>query len=276
MKNLFYVYLIILMVSLAFSGDISLQYKLEPGSSYKYKVDSSVKMVQEMMGQENVSDIKSDVLVTLTADSLKDETLFLHAVYEDFVIDVSSARIDTTLSMQDLLNKRIKVEMTKWGNTLDVATIDTFPKTQMMQGGSDPEQLFYRFFPKLPVESVSQDGVWQITDPDTIETMGGKVVVTPDVEYTAMGTETWNGHECLKVKYVGDLTLEGEGSQQGFNFFMEGDGSVEGTYYFDAKQGVVVQIDNSSTQDVTIAITGQQNLTIPQSQVVSSKTVLVE
>ncbi len=276
MKNLLYVYLIILMVSVAFCGDLSLQYKLEPGSSYKYKVESFVKMVQEMMGQENVSDIKSDLLVSLTADSLKAETLFLSAVYEDFVVDVSSARIDTTLSMQELLDKRIKIEMTKWGNTLDVAAIDTFPKAQMMGGGSDPEQQFYRFFPKLPEESVSQDGVWQISDPDTIETMGGKVVVTPDVEYTAMGMEILNGHECLKVDYAGDLTLEGEGSQQGFDFFMEGDGTVEGTYYFDVKQGVLVQIENSSTQDVTIAITGQQNMTIPQSQVVTSKTVLVE
>jgi hypothetical protein len=264
------------MVSLAFCGDLSLQYKLEPGSSYKYKVESSVEMVQEMMGQENVSDIDSDLLVALTADSIQGETLFLSAVYEEFVVDVSSARVDTTLSMQELLNKRIKVEMTNWGNTLDVAAIDTFPKTQMMQGGSDPEQLFYRFFPKLPKEAVARDGDWQIADPDTIETMGGKVVVTPDIEYAAKGTETLQGHECLKVEYTGELTLEGEGSQQGFNFFMEGDGTVEGTYYFDVKQGIIVQIDNSSTQDVTIAITGQQNLTIPQSQVVTSKTVLVE
>jgi hypothetical protein len=52
----------------------------------------------------------------------------------------------------------------------------------------------------------------------------------------------------------------------GMDVFIEGKGKLRGTIYFDDKAGLVVKEEGQNDTDLTAAITGQQNMTIPMTQ----------
>jgi hypothetical protein len=72
------------------------------------------------------------------------------------------------------------------------------------------------------------------------------------------------------------LTITGSGKMMGMEFFMEGSGTVKGAYFFDAKAGLMIADENDTNFDMTMAATGQQNITIPISQSMKLTQTLVE
>jgi hypothetical protein len=55
--------------------------------------------------------------------------------------------------------------------------------------------------------------------------------------------------------------------------FIEGSGKSNGTLFFDPTDGLPVAEESTLDLELTIAVTGQQNMTIPQTQ--SMKTTMV-
>jgi len=92
------------------------------------------------------------------------------------------------------------------------------------------------------------------------------MVSTSTLEYTVAGREAQMGHDCVKLNYAGESTIEGKGSMMGMDVFMEGKGKLKGTIFFDDAQGLVVMEEGQNDTDMTAAITGQQNMTIPMTQ----------
>ena len=91
-----------------------------------------------------------------------------------------------------------------------------------------------------------------------------------------MGNETKSGYDCLKIDVKGTITLEGDGSMQGMKFFIEGDGDVQSTLYFAPKEGLLVAAETQTDIEMTAAITGQMNMTIPITQSQKSSITLVK
>jgi hypothetical protein len=58
---------------------------------------------------------------------------------------------------------------------------------------------------------------------------------------------------------------------QGMEFFIDGSGKINGTIYFDAKAGLVVYEETNSDGETNMALTGEQQMIIPITQV--TKTV---
>ncbi len=52
----------------------------------------------------------------------------------------------------------------------------------------------------------------------------------------------------------------------GMDVFTEGGGKMSGTIYFDEKAGMLVSEDSKIDMDLTAAVKGQQNMTIPITQ----------
>jgi hypothetical protein len=96
--------------------------------------------------------------------------------------------------------------------------------------------------------------------------MNGKLISHLAMTYTVTGKTVCEGRACLQIGYAGDITLEGKGSMRGMELFMEGKGKTSGTLNFDYGDGLIVQEASNSDTEMTAAVTGQENMTIPMSQ----------
>ena len=105
---------------------------------------------------------------------------------------------------------------------------------------------------------------------------GGKVITIVTGESTVLGKETHGTHECLKISFAGTLTLSGKGSMNGMEFFLEGNGKTAGTFLVDISTGLALVADTKNDVETTVALTGQQNMTIPGSQSAVSHRLMLE
>lgn len=119
----------------------------------------------------------------------------------------------------------------------------------------------------LPAKPVMIGEKWSTTRSDTTEAMGGKNVSTATIDYTLAGSEKVGGRDCLKVTYAGKVAITGKGSMMGMDVFTEGTGTMSGTFFFDESSGLLVVDNGKFTNEMTAALTGAQNMTIPISQV---------
>jgi hypothetical protein len=93
--------------------------------------------------------------------------------------------------------------------------------------------------------------------------MGGKLITHTKMEYVVKGKPVVGDRSCLDIGFKGEIGMEGKGSMMGMEFFMEGKGKTTGNFLFDPAQGVMVQDNSVVDTDLTAAVTGQQNMTIP-------------
>ena len=64
--------------------------------------------------------------------------------------------------------------------------------------------------------------------------------------------------------------------QMNLDMVMEGSGEVSGTVWFDPARGLLIEDQNNTSIDMTMAVTGQTQMTIPMSQKVKTTQKLFE
>jgi hypothetical protein len=177
--------------------------------------------------------------------------------------------MDSTMVLNNLVGKRTRLTITPKGEVLKRETIDSVKADRMMSGVGLRELVR---LPRLAAGPVKMGDKWNITQADTNELGGGKIVTTTKTAYTLAGKEKVQGHDCLKITYTGSSATAGKGAMMGMEFFVEGSGKTTGTLYFDAGKGMFVRNEAKVENESTMAATGQQNMTIPISS--TTETVL--
>lgn len=247
----------------------TLVYKFAPGKTYQYKSVSEGTIIQEMMGQEMKMENSSAMTVSLTTDAVgPDGATTLVTKLIEGSTKVKNPMMDTTIAMTDMIGKRMKIRLKSDGTILGREIVDSVASEGRMRGAGQREAVRFHILPAKPVKN---SDTWATTFVDTMDNMGGKIVNSVNSSYTLVGSETKNGVKCLKVDYVGTIKIEGSGTMQGMDIYIEGGGKVNGTMYFDPSLGMVLQDESTTETESTIAVTGQQNMTIPMSQ--KAKTV---
>ncbi|MBN2357481.1 hypothetical protein JXO59_15315 [candidate division KSB1 bacterium] len=258
----------VLVCACAFAqGPFTLVYKPEVGKTYTYAVESQQTLTQEMGGQEMVNESQAMNKIALTPQSVTENGDFvLIAQYVEKITKIKNFRMDTTFVEEDQCGKKIELQLTALGETLAVTEIDSFPRGRgmMRMVNLDPKIAFRHFFRELPETPVNVGDTWTKARTDTVEVMRMNLIVTAEVDYNLVAEEEKLGFQCLKITFTGPITIEGQGSQGGNDFFMEGSGKAEGTCYFAPAEGLLIADDVLTDQEMTIAITGQNNMTIPQ------------
>jgi hypothetical protein len=252
----------------------TLQYKLEKGKVYRFADTTLVKSSQEMMGQEVKS--TSTVLATtrLVPTEIRADGSTVLTVSPDVMsVSVKSARMDTTMVLQDAIGKRTRLTISKLGETIGRAVIDTVKFSGMAATAGRQDMVRLHIMPSKPVKIGEK---WTATKPDTSEAMGGKMVTVSTGDFTLLSKEAKSGTECLKISYTGKLTISGKGSMNGADFFVEGTGTTSGTYFVDIATGMPVWEDSKYDVESTVALTGAQNMTIPSSTSVTAHRILLK
>jgi hypothetical protein len=78
------------------------------------------------------------------------------------------------------------------------------------------------------------------------------------------------------VNFTKTFEITGKMNQMGMDMFTEGEGESTGAFWFDNDKGLFISEEFTMTQDLTIAITGQTQMTIPSSQTINMKVNLIE
>jgi hypothetical protein len=259
---------ILLSVSVIFAqGNYKLEYKFQKGKTYRYGHTTNSNITQEMMGKEMKMTNASDMTIRVAVDDLtKEGNIALIVSVDSAKNTTKSPMMDTTMILNNIIGKRTKITVSKIGAVISREVIDTIKNEGMMGNGSQRgmAQLI-----RLPEKEVKVGEKWNSTTIDTVESMGGKIFHTSNLEYTLTGKEKKQNHDCLKIDYTGTSSDTGKMMMQGMELFVEGTGKIKGTVYFDQKLGLVVLDESTTDNEQTMAITGQQNMTIPMS--VSSK-----
>jgi hypothetical protein len=255
---------------LAFAQEgTSLRYAYEIGKTYNYAIVTQTSMTMEMNGQEMASELGQNAKLAIVPQSQgADGNYTCWASFPEMSVKIKNFRMDTTMVLTELLNKRAEIVQTPRGKIVSTKMIDSLKlggNPILMQMGSEPTAIFKRVLINMPAGPVAAGGSWTETEADTVNQGGLKIVVTPNLTFSALGEEEREGVKCLKVGFKGTLTLSGSGTQMGANLVVEGEGNQEGTLFFAPAKGLLLSAETNSTQEMTIAVTGAANMTIPQS-----------
>ena len=248
--------------------------KLAKADVLKYEVNFEGNIVQSMGGQDMVIKLGGSSKNMLTVDNeLASNAYQFTMKMSDIVLSMNMPMMDTTMTIPEVPGTPVIV-VDKFGKML--RKIDTTAKNQAgigidpaSMGGASP---FHQFAGK----KLKNGEKWNVERNDTMPFMGGSIINLNKLEYILVGVEKVEEVNYLKATYKGTVESKGSTSMQGMEFYIEGTGVVEGTVYFDLKKFVPVLEENASENEMTLAMTGQQNMTIPMSQKMTLKRKLVK
>jgi hypothetical protein len=248
----------------------TLVHKFENGKTYHYTATANSKMTQEMGGQEMHIAMEAWFVPRLSLEKVTPEgNIVLIVAADSAKTHIKAPNMDSTMVLNNIVGKRSRLTMTPQGEVTKREVIDSVKMDRMLSGMGLRELVK---LPRLAAGPVKMGDKWNITTADTNELGGGKIVTTTVTAYTLAGKEKVQGHDCLKVTYVGTATTNGKGSMMGMDLFVEGSGKSSGTFYFDQGKGMFLRNESKLENETTMAATGQQNMTIPISS--STETVL--
>ena len=256
-------------------GSVNLQYNLPQGKTYLYKTDMDNSITQEMMGQEikilnNIHSITRVVIDSITENGNMN---VLVSADSAIVHNVMQGK-DTTMSLNSLIGKRSKIVVSKFGEIISKGMLDSLDSNAGMMGASILQGAS-NLYMKLPGKEIKEGDSWTSTKVDTVESMGGKIIINSDYTFTLGNKEDKNGISCYKIPYASTIASKGKATMQGFEFFIEGNGKMTGNLYLSADNGALVSNESKNENEMTLATTGQQNMVIPITQSSTSTTELI-
>jgi hypothetical protein len=277
MKNikLYIAFTVLLVVAILASAQAQesyrLEYKFQKGKTHRYKSLTSSDITQEVQGQEMKMSANSTAIVRLVIDDVSNNRSTVMIVSADpMVARTKNPMMDTTMVLKNMMGKRTKITVDKTGKILSREVIDSvqYESRGMNIRMSQREAIG---FIRLPEKELKIGEKWNDSKTDTTEVGTGKMMNTMDVEYTLVGKESKLGHDCLKISYAGKISTNGKINQMGMDIYTEGTGKVSGMLFFDHAQGMLVYDESMADVESTMAVTGQQNMTIPMTT--STKTI---
>jgi len=252
----------------------TLTYKMEKGKVYRYMSENSYSATQEMMGNEmTVTGDSKSIIRYETEDVATDGKLTMIVSLEESSVHTNMMGRDTTIKTTDLLDKKVRQEFSPAGKVLSQTKLDS---TGGKGAGLSGRMLGDNDLILLPDKPVAIGEKWTVAGADTTKSEGNETITTYSSDYELVGKEIKNGHDCLKLTYKKTYEITGKLQQMGMDMFMEGEGDAAGTYWFDVTQGLLIADESTVNQDITMAITGQTQMTIPSSQVIKMSNHLIE
>jgi hypothetical protein len=252
----------------------SLIYKFEKGKSYEYKNDMSVESIQEVMGNEMKVSMDGFFLGVYFIESVSPDggSTCLYSL-KDAKIHTVGMGSDTTITLPKDTFDTTRIVFAKNGKTISNEATDTSStkKKKGMVGNLENTKMF-----ELPQNPVAVGETWTVNSTDTTDVSGGQLVTITNTTYTLTGIEEMLGHKCLRIEYKGTNETTGKMNQMGMDMFIEGTGEPVGTAWFDAELGLVIKTQSVMSTEMTMAMTGQNQMTIPMSQKISMTQTFVE
>jgi len=252
----------------------SLGYKMEKGKVYKFAQENIIETIQEMEGQEMKMNTDGHTMIKYEVEDVSREgTITLVYSYDEVKLHLKGIGKDTTMEMKKMLDKKTRAEITKNGKVIQESSVDT---TKGLKSMMSLNLFASSNLPRLPEQAIGIGDKWSGVTNDTSQSDDGLVVYKRNIEYTLAGTDKKSNHDCLKIDFKGNLEMTEKMKQMGMDVAREGSGETSGSLWFDPASGLLIEEQTVTAIEMTMAITGQSQITIPMSQKTTTTQKLVE
>lgn len=261
----------------AYSQDATLlKYNFVKGKTYLISAQLSNTVTQSMGGQElkieaGISS-NSEMLVE-GVDNNGNITSLVTLKNASIATKIPAMNKDTTMNFNNLDEQR-RVVLTSTGKQISSVNLNEENIQKMINSINQFTRL-----QTLPGNTLKIGEKWTDKLIDTTKASAQSpvnIIMNTDMEYILVGKEVKNGVEVLKISSSGAMTISGKGNMQGMDLFVEGTGKTEGFSYFNPKTSMILSNESSTEMDMSIAVSGQQNMTMPMSQSMKSITTIEE
>lgn len=235
--------------------------KLKKGETLTYISNSNIDMVQSMMGQEMKMKITSASKNIIQINDInKAGHYVVKQTSKENIIEMNMGIMDTVMQIPEITNLPEFV-VDKTGNIISKTNPE--PSNDGQNGADFNSMNSVSLFVEFPGKKITTGDTWDVSRTDSIPFMGGTLMNKIKTNYTFEGIEKKDETECFKITYKGSIENEGATTLQGMDFYIEGTGAIKGTTWVSVKTGVPVLDEAVMENEMTLALTGQQNLTIP-------------
>ena len=262
------------------SADVyKLAFSMKKGQRLKYKMKTSTEQSMEMMGREMSSSVQGVTVMHLEVEDVTKtgDITFVYAI-DSMQTQVKNAMMgmdSTFINPAGLIGKRTRYTMNAAGKKLNSVIIDSVKLSGVMAQVSGGRQNSFNLI-ELSGKEMKAGESWTTNKVDTMNQAGGKMMVTTATTYTVGNEVDTLGYNCVRLMTKGKASIKGEGAQMGAKLFFEGEGPTSGIVYFAPKAGLLVAMTSDSDLEMTIAVTGPQNMTIPQTTATKITLALVK
>jgi hypothetical protein len=222
--------------------------------------------VQSMGGQEmKFASTISSTLKNSIENALSDGNIEIIISLWDTKIS-SKILKDTSMTYSGQLGPSTKVTMNKFGNVVGRSKMEGSTKLDPTFAGLEnaTNTILFCEFPETPLKEGDK---WTKEHVDSVAAGTlGKLNIKTKAEYKLGTKETVEGKSLYKVTCSSTMEISGKGNIQGMDFVVEGKGVKNDAIYFDPATGVVFSNKSNTEMDMNLALTGQQNMTIPITQ----------
>ncbi len=252
----------------AFSQEsVMLKYNFVKGKTYVVSNQIVSDMTQSMGGQEvkMASEINSTSEINVEDVDNDGNATALNTLLGANVHSTMMGR-DTTMQLN--LNEQKRVVIASTGKQISSVNVGDTKKFQMMGSESQIARIQV-----LPSNEIKIGDKWHNTSVDSTQMSENSPVSTnstTEIDYTFVGKESKDGVEYLRLNYSGTIAISGKGNMRGMDLFMEGTGKSEGFAYYNPQVSLIVYSEGTTEMDMSIAISGQQNMTMPMTQVMKN------
>ncbi|MDD2964205.1 MAG: hypothetical protein PHQ65_05200 [Bacteroidales bacterium] len=240
--------------------------KLRKGQEFQYSTSFEGTLVQSMAGQEMVMNMSGSGNQSFVVEDLKDGIFTVLGKISLDSLVLKSAMMDSVFKP-----KATELEQTRYTISKLGAVLTSKPALSEKDGTNAASQMgmdMKQGFPAIPfqVEKPKAGDTWTVDKTDSIDFMGGSLVISTKSNYTFVGMTKRDGVKVLEIKVVADIANEGSTSMQGMEFFMEGTGKTAGNIFVDAKTGLLIDEEIVVENQINLALSGQQSMVIPMNQ----------
>jgi len=247
------------------AGGVVLEYKMPAGRVLRYQDESEVREVADVMGMTNESRAVTTAQLSFQANGRKDGNHLLGVTIEDWSTSIASSQGDMSLDMGPVKGKSFDMVLSPFGSEVDVSGAEAITY-ESVTGQRNVASAFNIFFSDLPGQPVKIGDTWPSSF--VIEEKGGPMSMRVDAQgvNTLDGFEIVDGMECARISAAYTGTISGTGTQQGADLAISG--TLKGTdiWHFAVKEGIYVGSAGDMINDITIAVSGAQTMTLPVTQ----------
>ncbi len=246
-----------------------LKYGMNEGTAFQQEIEVAQNTVQSMMGQEItvVGKIKALNEMKVEAVSPEGNATILMKVKELFITQSAMGK-DTTMRFEGMKDA-VRGIYSPEGKVISSVKVDSSKAATIIN------QMELGRMRMLPGMEKRIGDTWSESYSETKSAASGTpfgLDMAVDNEHTLASKEIRDGKEVYKITSTGTIAITGKGSQMGMEMFVEGNAKVQGYSLFDPALKMIVYSEDDTEMELSIAISGPQNMTIPMTQ--SIKTVI--
>ena len=228
-----------------------------PGSG-RYRIESVVHSVTEVMGQSQVVDATTTMLISSTTAS--DASGNIAAT---FVVDSATATGQVpgigTPDVSALRGKTFHAVFTSAGRPVSLTVPDTTDPIMVQMG-----ETFREFLPTLPPAQIAGGATWTDTTSNATRQGGNNIRTRSIRTHRVVGWEQQGGVNALHISTTGAYTITGDGEAQGQAITMSGAGTATSERFVSAT-GAFQSLSASDSANINVTVVSM-GLEIPVRQ----------